>query len=392
MKVTAKNVFTLPDGRYSVSENLTLRVRGSSRSYVFRFMAGGIRKDKTLGTAGKLTLTEAKRLADAMRVGMAKGEIPATPREELAAKTAEDVCPVFRIFAEKTFEKIASVKVWKDANHGRNWIDSVRTYAYPTVGDKRVSEIKKQDILRILKPIWISKNDTASKVRRRMENLLAYAVAEGYLEYNPATWRGNLDMELPPPSKVKTVKHMEAMPFGVLQEKISCFLPADTRTKRVILFTILTCSRVGESAPAKWDEIDWENRVWSVPPERRKDGKPHPHRVPLSDQVIELLKGVKRESEYIFPFKGAPGSKYSLRVLMQRLTGTTATMHGFRSTFRDWAAENQKDHVTSEKCLMHSTGNAVVQAYQRSDLLEPRRKLMQEWADAVFEKHPFTWD
>lgn len=392
MRVTAKNVFTLPDGRYVISENLTLRVRGRSRSFVFRFMAGGVRKDKTLGTANKISLAEAKKLADEMRVSIAKGELPTTPREALIAKVADDSCPVFSVFAEKTFEKIASIKVWKDTNHGGRWIGSIRTYAYPVIGNKKVSEIRRQDVLQVLKPIWAEKNDTASKVRRRLENILAYAVAEGYLEYNPATWRGNLDMELPPSSKVKTVRHMEAMPFELLQEKIACLLPAGTRTKQLVLFTILTCSRVGESAPARWDEIDWESSVWSVPPERRKDGKPYPHRVPLSKQVVDLLKGIKRESEYIFPVKGSVGSKYSLRVLMQRLTGTSVTMHGFRSTFRDWAAENQKDHTTSEKCLMHTTGNAVVQAYQRSDLLEPRRKLMQEWADAVFEKHPFTWD
>lgn len=177
------------------------------------------------------------------------------------------------------------------------------------------------------------------------------------------------------------------MPLDVLQEKISCLYPADTRTRQVILFTILTASRVGESVPARWDEIDWENRIWSVPPERRKDQKPYPHRVPLSDQAMELLNSIERKGEEIFCLKADDlGSRYSLAHLLQRITKTTATMHGFRSTFRDWAAENGVPDTVAEKCLMHVTGNAVVQAYQRSDLLEQRREVMQAWADAVFAK------
>lgn len=386
-KVTAKNIFTLPEGRHSVAPNLNLRVRDGKRTYVLRYCIGGKRKDKHLGSADDLSLTEAKRLADKLRSELAEGKLPQTARDKLAEKLKEADAPTFEKYALEAIEKIASVRVWKNAKHKAQWFATVRAYAFPVLGKKKLSEIKKTDVLEVLRPIWSTKTETASRVRGRLENIFSYAVTDGLMEFNPAIWRGNLDRDLPPPSKIQIVEHHEAMPLEVLQEKISCFYPADTRTRQVILFTILTASRVGESVPARWDEIDWENRIWSVPPERRKDQKPYPHRVPLSDQAMELLNSIERKGEEIFCLKADDlGSRYSLAHLLQQMTNTTATMHGFRSTFRDWAAENGVPDTIAEKCLMHVTGNAVVQAYQRSDLLEQRREVMQAWADAVFAK------
>lgn len=386
-KVTAKNIFTLPEGRHSVAPNLNLRVRDGKRTYVLRYCIGGKRKDKHLGSANELSLTEAKRLADKLRSELAEGKLPRTARDKLAEKFKEADAPTFEKYALEAIEKIASVRVWKNAKHKAQWFATVRAYAFPVLGKKKLSEIKKTDVLEVLRPIWSTKTETASRVRGRLENIFSYAVTDGLMEFNPAIWRGNLDRDLPPPSKIQIVEHHEAMPLEVLQEKISCFYPASDRTRQVILFTILTASRVGESVPARWDEIDWENRIWSVPPERRKDQKPYPHRVPLSDQAMELLNSIERKGEEIFCLKADDlGSRYSLAHLLQRITKTTATMHGFRSTFRDWAAENGVPDTIAEKCLMHVTGNAVVQAYQRSDLLEQRREVMQAWADAVFAK------
>lgn len=386
-KVTAKNIFTLPEGRHSVAPNLNLRVRDGKRTYVLRYCIGGKRKDKHLGSADDLSLTEAKRLADKLRSELAEGKLPQTARDKLAEKLKEADAPTFEKYALEAIEKIASVRVWKNAKHKAQWFATVRAYAFPVLGKKKLSEIKKTDVLEVLRPIWSTKTETASRVRGRLENIFSYAVTDGLMEFNPAIWRGNLDRDLPPPSKIQIVEHHEAMPLEVLQEKITCFYPASDRTRQVILFTILTASRVGESVPARWDEIDWENRIWSVPPERRKDQKPYPHRVPLSDQAMELLNSIERKGEEIFCLKADDlGSRYSLAHLLQRITKTTATMHGFRSTFRDWAAENGVPDTIAEKCLMHVTGNAVVQAYQRSDLLEQRREVMQAWADAVFAK------
>ena len=385
MQVTAKNIFKLPNGKHSVAPNLILVVRGPSRSFVFRYMVAGKRKEKSLGSASKLTITQAKDMAERFRVGLTDGVAPVTPKEELKAEIKAQEEPTFEKYAIATIEKIASVRMWKNAKHRAQWFSTVQTYAIPVIGKKKLSEIKKSDILAVLQPLWTTKNETASRLRGRLENILSYAVSDGLIDFNPALWRGNLDRELPPPSKVQVVEHHEAMPLEDLQKNIGKLFPATNRTRQAILFTILTASRVGESVPARWEEIDWENKIWSVPPERRKDQKPYPHRVPLSDQAIELLKSIEPKGEEIFCFSAENlGSRYSLSNLLKRMTGTNATMHGFRSTFRDWCAENGIADVVAEKCLMHTTGNAVVQAYQRSDLLEQRRSVMQAWADTVF--------
>lgn len=385
-KVTVKNVFKLPDGKHSVGPNLNLVVRGNSRTYVFRYSVDGKRKEKSLGSAEKISISQAREQAEKFRVGLSEGHAPKTNKEVLVEDARKEEAPTFETYALKTIDKIASVRMWKNAKHKAQWFSTVKTYALPVLGKKKLADIKKQDILEILKPIWLTKNETASRVRGRLENIFSYAVSDGLMEFNPALWRGNLDRELPPPGKVQKTEHHEAMTLEELQGKIGCFYPANNRTRQVILFTILTASRVGESVPARWNEIDFKNKVWSVPSERRKDGKPYPHRVPLSTQAVELLKSLDRTGEYIFSIKDTLGSRYSLAVLLKRMTGTQATMHGFRSTFRDWAAENGVPDTVAEKCLMHSTGSAVVQAYQRSDLLEQRREVMQRWADAVFAK------
>ena len=385
-KVTVKNVFKLPDGKHSVGPNLNLVVRGNSRTYVFRYSVDGKRKEKSLGSAEKISISQAREQAEKFRVGLSEGHAPKTNKEVLVENVRKEEAPTFEAYALKTIDKIASVRLWKNAKHKAQWFSTVKTYALPVLGKKKLADIKKQDILEVLNPIWLTKNETASRVRGRLENIFSYAVSDGLMEFNPALWRGNLDRELPPPGKVQKTEHHEAMSLEELQGKIDCFYPAINRTRQVILFTILTASRVGESVPAKWDEIDWDNKVWSVPAERRKDGKPYPHRVPLSTQAVELLESIERTGEYIFSIKDTLGSRYSLAVLLKRMTGSQATMHGFRSTFRDWAAENGVPDIVAEKCLMHSTGSAVVQAYQRSDLLEQRREVMQRWADAVFAK------
>lgn len=390
--VTTKNYLSLEPGTYTVAPQLILFVRGNARRFIFRYTLNGKRRDKSIGSARKISLLQAKTLAIELRNQVAKGEEPSLPWErtadEIVVKQEEEITvPSFKEFAPACVNTLRKVKGWRNDKTFKNWESSLRLFAYPVIGDKPINTITRQDVIEILTPIWHEKNDTASKVRSRIENILAYAVMDGYLDANPAVWRGNIDRYFPSVSKFQNINHLEAMPLSELQDKIGCFYPATSRTRQVILFTILTASRVGESVPAKWSEIDWENKIWSVPPERRKDGKPYPHRVPLSKQAIELLKSIEHKGEAIFCFsEDNLGSRYSLRPLLQKMTGTKATMHGFRSTFRDWCAENGISDILAEKSLMHATGNAVVQAYQRSDLLEQRRGVMQAWADAVFAK------
>ena len=389
-KVTVKNYLTLPDGFYTAAPNLLYVVRGNTRRFVFRYMVDGKRRDKSIGPVSKVDLTQAKSTAKEFLGRLASG-LPLTQstKERLAEEYSRAEIPSFKSFAEQTIEKIKEVKRWRSNKTYANTVQYFNSYVYPVIGNKRIDEIKRADVVAVLEPIWSAKNQTALKIRTRLESILAYAVNEGYLEFNCALWKGNLDQYLPPPSKVRTVKHHVSMPLEELQEKLNCFLPANNRTRQLILFTILTACRVGETAGAKWSEFNFEERVWSIPPERRKDSKPYPHRVPLSDQVVELLNSIERKGEYVFAVRDMLGSKYSLSVLLKRMTGTTATMHGFRATFRDWAAENEINDSVAEKCLMHSVGNAVFQAYQRSDLLELRRPVMQAWADTVFALQPF---
>lgn len=388
-KVTLKNYLTLPEGFYTVAPNLVYIVRGNTRRFVFRYMLNGKRYDKSIGPVSKVDLTQAKNTAKEFLGKLAAGEsLLKTKKENLEDEYLKDDKPPFRRFADQTLEKIKEVKRWRNEKTYSNMVKYFDTYVYPVIGNKRIDEIKRTDVLAVLQPIWITKNETAQKIRTRLENILAYAVNDGYLEFNCALWKGNLDQYLPPPSKVRTVRHYTSMPFEELQEKIGLFLPTNNRTRQIIVFTILTACRVGETSGAKWSEFDFENNIWSIPPERRKDGKPYPHRVPLSRQALEVLKSIERTSEFVFAINGEEGSKYSLTTMFKRMTGTNATMHGFRSTFRDWAAENAINDSVAEKCLMHSVGNAVVQAYQRSDLLELRRPVMQAWADAVLALQP----
>lgn len=387
-RVTAKKLFTLPNGKHPISSNLFLLVRNNSRSYVLRYSINGKRHDKSIGSASKIGLSEARAEANRMLADLARGNEPVSAKDQLASQQQNQKGQTFAEYAERTIDKIAVVRMWSHARQKTMWINSIRDYVTPIIGDKLLSEITKNDVLACLSPIWKTKTETASRVRGRLENIFSYAVTDGYMQFNPALWRGNLDRDLPPPNKIQPVRHYAAMPLADMQDKISCFYPANNRTRQVILFTILTASRVGESVPAMWSEIDWDNRIWMVPPERRKDRKPYPHRVPLSDQAIELLKSIEPKGDKIFCFdKANDGSKYSLAKLLKKMTGCSdITMHGFRSTFRDWAAEKNIPDLVSEKCLMHASGNAVVQAYQRSDLLEQRRPVMQQWADTVFAK------
>ena len=229
MQVTAKNLFKLPDGRHPVAPNLILVVRGSSRSFVFRYTLAGKRREKSLGSANKITVSQAKELVEKFRVGLADGAAPITPKESLDKEIKGEL--TFEDYALETIKKIASVRMWRNAKHKEQWFTTVRAYAFPVLGKKKLSEIKKADILEVLEPLWSTKTETASRVRGRLENIFSYAVADGLMDFNPALWRGNLDRDLPPASKVQPVKHQEAMPLEELQEKIGCLYPANTRTK-----------------------------------------------------------------------------------------------------------------------------------------------------------------
>ena len=378
MNITQKNISTVPDGTHKIDNCLYLRVRGNSRLFIFRMTFNGKRRDKGIGSAKKMTIAAAKMIAEKMRVQAASGVDIFAPEKKKQTHLFKDEAP-------RIIDMIANASRWRYARHKDGWIHTVETYAYPVIGDKEVDEITRDDICAIIEPIWESKNETAAKLRGRLEKIFDYLTfMDLYTHPNPARWKGGLSIILPSRDKVVKVKHRAAPTVEELSKLCKCFITSNFASHRAIVFGILTAARVNEFLLSKWDEIDFENAVWNCP--RRKDGKDIPHRVPLCSQLVTMLKEMERTSEYIFPGRFAKTMCIDTprQILLKNLE-RPVTMHGCRSTFRDWCAENGIDRVLAEKSLMHATGGAVELAYQRSDLLEQRRPIMQAWADALLK-------
>lgn len=391
MKVTAKSLGALPSGMHRVDRGLYLRKReGRKDCWFFVYQILGKRKELSLGALEDLTITQARAKADHCRHLIESGIDPAAAKKEklmaMREAGAGDDVPytVSRLIAE-ALPVVTKTKRWRNLKHAGQWESTLKTYAEPVIGHLLVEDVTREDILSVLRPIWDEKTETASRLRGRLESIFSYAIATGKRKgLNPCLWRGNLELFLAPVSKIKVVEHHEALPFDEAKALFDGWRPPKSATACAIIFGALTCARVQEFALAKWSEIDFENRVWNCPPDRRKDGKRYPHRVPLSDQAMYILNLLERKSPYIFTaYSGSHICLDTPRTIIRKKLGH-GTMHGFRSTFRDWAAENGFDRVLAEKSLMHATGNEVEQAYQRSDLLEQRRPLLQAWADAVY--------
>lgn len=388
------DIEALPVGVHRVGTSLFIRKRPAPRGamWLYIYSLNGRRRETSLGPCATVSLSAARQRLARLKVLVDQGVDPIEARRRERAEAAreeEAVAPfVFSDLVAEALPTIASAKRWRNAKSGAQWRATIETYATPLIGSKEVSSITRDDILEILRPMWETKTETASRLRGRLEAIFSYAIATGrYSGMNPALWRGNLDLFLAPRGRVAAVKHQAALTVAETRA-----LLADVDFKNLpiswaaIVFCILTASRVNEVVGAKWSELDMKKAVWACP--RRKDGKNYPHRVPLSKQALLLLRSIPRRSELVFASPKNPKktiSKETPRVVLQK-RGVDATMHGFRSTFRDWAAETGQDRVLAEKSLMHATGNEVEQAYQRSDLLEQRRPLMQKWADTILPR------
>ena len=376
-RVSQKNLFSVPDGKYYLGDNLLLRVRGSSRSFFFRFYKNNRSHELSIGPAKFLTIADARNKVIELKSRIFQGENVLVEKKGSELVLFEDVY-------EEAIKGIERTKKWTNEKHAAQWISTVKTYAVPVIGRYAVNDITRDDIFRVLSPIWETKTETASRVRGRLENIFEFLKVKGlYKHDNPAMWKNGLSVLLPPAKKIMNVKHQEAMTFAEAQSVAKQFFNSESMSHKAILFGLLTASRANEFQKAKWSEIDFETKTWIH--NRRKDKKGYPHRVPLSDQCISLLKSLPRNrGEFIFASAyGSPLALDTFRMVLQKNVKRKVTMHGCRSTFRDWCAENGVDPVLSEKSLMHKTGNEVEEAYQRSDLLEQRRPLMQDWADAL---------
>ena len=384
-KLKASDVSTLGDGRHADGQGLYLHVKGDARSWVFRFKRNGKSSYVGLGSAYTVGLSLARKLAQELRLKLISGETVLSPKKAALEKSKQ----VFVTFAElvpECIENQHTIRQWRTEAQALRWERTLRKYALPVLGNKPIQTIVRDDILAILKPIWTERTETASNLQRYLNAVFVFAQSQGkFSGSNPAAWLGNLDQFLPAPSKVMRVEHHAAMPWKEVPALFDDLYYRLSITAKAIMFGVLTAARANEFCMAEWSEIDFENGIWICP--RRKDGRPEPHRVPLSPQVLDWLKTFPHVNQYLF-FGRRMSGHISLEspIKMLHQLKYDVTIHGMRSTFRDWAAEHGYDRVLAEKALQHQTGNEVEQAYQRSDLLEQRRPMMAAWAEFCFSQ------
>ena len=374
-KLNSRKVETARPGKHADGENLYLIVSETgARKWVLRFTFRGQAKEMGLGSASGDTLAEARdRAADARKL-IREGVNP------IEARKRDDGIPTFGAMAD---EVIASLTPgFRNEKHRAQWAMTMQVYAAP-LRNMPVDTIATDDVLAVLKPIWTAKPETASRVRGRIEKVLDAAKAKGKRAgENPAAWRGHLDHLLPKQSKLSRGHHA-AMAYAEVPAFIVRLREREALAALALEFTILTAARTSEALEARWEEIDMGAQIWTVPPVRMKTGREH--RVPLSGRAMEILRklAAARTGECVFPghAAGKPLSNTAMEMLMRRMNIENATVHGFRSAFRDWAGnETQFPREIAEQALAHVIGDKSEQAYRRGDALERRRGLMDAWA------------
>lgn len=361
-------------GRHADGGGLYLNIAANgSKSWVFMWKPkGGSRREMGLGAYPAVSLAMARKRAEANRRAIADGRDPIDERRREEEPTFAECVD---LFLEK-FER-----QWRNEKHRAQWRMTLTEYCRP-IAKKRVSQIETADVLRILNPIWQDKQETASRLRGRIERVLDFAKVKGWRSgENPALWRGNLKNVLPAREKLQRGHHA-AMPYEAVPAFVARLAEAETMAARALEFLIMTAARSGEVLQAQWHEIDLEKRIWTVPADRMKAGKEH--RVPLNDRALEILKPLHemRVSAFVFPGhkENRPLSVMAMTMLMRRVKADQFTVHGFRSSFRDWVGEETAfQGEIAEAALAHHVGNAVERAYRRGDALEKRRKLMEAW-------------
>jgi integrase len=358
---------------------LYLRVVASgARSWVFRYRWQGKRPDIGLGGFTDVSLAEAREKAADCRKLIRQGVDPRGKSSKATSSAAT--------FSHCADQFIKSKRAeWKNSKHALQWSSTLETYAFPVIGDMPVGQVGLDEVLAVLEPIWLTRNETASRVRGRVENILSWATVKGYRKPpNPAMWRGNLDMLLPKPSRVQPVRHYAALPYADMPGFMKNLSSRTSITSKALKLCILTTTRTGELIAAKWSEFDLSKGIWTIPADRTKTGKEH--RIPLVPAVLELLDSIPVfvDDDYLFPALRGEGhmSNMAMLQLLKRDMGyPDLTVHGFRSTFKDWSVEETRfPGELSEAQLSHVIQNAAQAAYERGDKLARRRELLQAWS------------
>ena len=373
-------------GRYTdpVVKGLHLWVKPNLNKYwVFRFSHLGKQQNMSLGAFPETTINEAREKALQARKELKRGDNPIETRK--AAKTPLAVHKItFADFAKTCIEMKSSE--WRNAKHAAQWTYSLEKYAYPVIGNRSLDQISTEDILKILTPIWNGKTETASRLRGRLEWILASATTRGFRAgINPALWRGHLQTILPSPQKIIRVIHHKALPYRTLPQFMEKLREMDGISALALEFLILNASRTGEVIGGLKMEVS--SGVWTIPASRMKAFKEH--QVALCSRSIEILtiaKSFDPDSPYLFSRNGRPLSNMAMSMMIRRL-GEDVTVHGFRSCFRDWVSEETNhSHEVAEMALAHAISNKVEKAYRRGNLLERRRQLLQEWQEYCFSQ------
>ena len=369
-------------GRYTdaATTGLNLNIKKKGGGYwVFRYLFGGRRLDLSLGAYPVISLKEARKRAIAARNDLLQGVKPkAYWRAEIASKELDK--PLFKDYAMRCIE--AKKAEWQNSKHIDQWFNTIESYANPIVGKKFIDEIDTQDILDILTPIWYNKTETASRLRGRIEWILASATTRKLRSgLNPATWRGHLETILPKPTRITPVKHHPALPYKEIPIFLNNLREKDGLAALALEFLILNANRSGEVLNGLRNEIS-EEGLWIIPANKMKAKREH--RIPLGKRSLEILavaKYLDPGSKYLFSRDGEPLSNMTMAMLLRKIN-PEITVHGFRSSFRDWVSEetNHSPEV-AEKALAHTVANQVEAAYRRGDLLEHRKRLMKDWED-----------
>jgi integrase len=373
-------------GYYSDGGGLFLQVGTTgAKSWVFRFRQAGRLREMGLGPLHTVNLAEAREKALDCRKARLEG------RDPIEARRAKRMAAQIDAAKAITFKECAEAYIaahqagWRSPKSLKQWEGTLGIYVYPAFGALAIAAIDTGLVLKAIEPIWATKPETAGRVRGRIEAILDWAKARGYRDgENPARWRGHLDHLLPSRSKVRRVEHHAALAYREIGAFMAELRVQDGVAARALEFAILTAGRTGEVIGARWDEINTVERLWTIPAERMKGGREH--RVPLSDAAMAIIEQLAeiRQSDFVFPGAqpGRPLSNMALLMTLRRMGRGDLTAHGFRSTFRDWAAERTNFPAeVAEMALAHAVGDKVEAAYRRGDLFEKRRQLAKVWAD-----------
>jgi integrase len=390
-KLSKQDIADAGDGMHGDGGGLYLSRAGHACSWIFRFARAGKAHDIGLGPYPEIDLAVARAKAFELRRKLALGEDILTERRAarslLHATTAlTKPAAVLKTFREAALELMKSKESAWGRESSAQWGASLSNYVFPLIGGVPVAEIDVDKVLNVLKPIWETKTETASRVRGRIESILDFAKVKGWRNggENPARWSGNLEHTLASPKKLKkaTSKNFEAVLVADVPGFMHRLRQVPGTVARALEFLMLTAGRKTEVLEAHWNEIDLAGAVWNIPAERMKAGAAHD--VPLSDRAVEILREAEatRSGDFVFPGARNPTiGTNEFKKVMAKLDVGKATVHGLRSTFRDWCGETGQPRELAEMALAHAVGNAVEQSYSRSKLIERRRAVMQAWAD-----------